>query len=247
MSPNPTLIFVAGAWHSIETWDKVISILKPHYKCTPVTLPSTLGDAEASLEDDINAVRDAISSETQLAHDVVVVVHSYGGAVGQSAIKGLTTKENTNGVIGLVMMASGFGQTGVSFIDGLGGKPPPSWRLDPSGFAILVAPSRELFYHDLPEEEGEYWVSKLQKQALKPMMEGGEHAYAGWMDLPVWFLITTEDKALPVQAQRMFVQMAKDLGGDITVREVDSSHSPMLSKPTETANFILEAAKSLAE
>ena len=61
-------------------------------------------------------------------------------------------------------------------------------------------------------------------------MEGGEHAYAGWIDVPVWYLSTMEDRALPVQAQRMFVQCAKDAGADVTVREVESSHSPMLSR-----------------
>lgn len=38
------------------------------------------------------------------------------------------------------------------------------------------------------------------------MFEGGEHAYAGWLDVPNWYLSTTEDKAFPVQAQRMVVQ-----------------------------------------
>jgi len=44
----------------------------------------------------------------------------------------------------------------------------------------------------------------------------------------------------------MLVQMAKDAGADVTLREVDSSHSPMLSKPQETADFIMEAAADLS-
>src|ERR1022692_3632099 len=35
-------------------------------------------------------------------------------------------------------------------------------------------------------------------------------------DLPVWYLATTEDKALPFEAQKYFVQTAKDAGGDVT-------------------------------
>jgi len=35
--------------------------------------------------------------------------------------------------------------------------------------------------------------------------------------------------------------MAKGAGGDTAVREVESSHSPMLSKPEETADLIMEA------
>lgn len=221
------------------------------YKCVCVDLPSTASDPSATFLDDIKATRNSIMSETAQGRDVVVVVHSYGGQVGNSAIKGLTKpKEHgsasatgqTGHVIGLVMIASGFTMTGVGFLEGFGGKPPPSWKTDPeSGFAIIVADPRELFYHDLPVEEGNYRVAKLEKQSLKALAEGGEHAYSGWMDVPVWYLATTEDKALPIEAQRFFVQMAKDAGGDVTLREVASSHSAMLSKPKETVDFILEA------
>jgi len=71
--------------------------------------------------------------------------------------------------------------------------------------------------------------------------EGGEWAYAGWMDLPVWFLATVEDKALPVEAQRTMVKFARDAGGDVMLRECMSGHSPMLSRPKEVVDFVLEA------
>ena len=187
---------------------------------------------------------------------MVVVVHSYGGAVGCSAVKGLTRPKETipssttgkkGYVIGIASMASGFGPSGMTFVDGLGGKLPPSWEVDEAtGFAEILAPPRETFYHDLPVEEGEYWVGKITKQAARPFMnpEGREFSYAGWMDVPVWYLATTDDKALPYEAQKHLLQMSRDAGGDITVREVESSHSPMLSKPEETAKFIEDAAAS---
>jgi pimeloyl-ACP methyl ester carboxylesterase len=252
MSSKPTLIFVPGSWHTPEVWNKVASLLEAqHYKCILVTLPSTTSNPSTTFFDDIKAVRDPIIEETTQGRNVVVVVWSYGGAVGCSAVKGLTSSANeTSGrVIGIASMASGFGPSGISFIEGLGGKPPPSWKVDEeSGFAVLVAEPREMFYHDLPVEEGNYWVSKLTKQASRPLMnpEGGEHAYAGWKEVPCWYLATSADKAFPFEAQKYLVQMSKDQGGDITVREVESSHSPMLSKPEETAKFIEEAAAAFA-
>lgn len=107
-----------------------------------------------------------------------------------------------------------------------------------------MAEPRDGLYHDLPEEEGNLWVSRLQKQSLKALTEGAEFTYSGWKDVPCWYLGTTADRALPFEAQKYFLQMAKDAGGDITSREIDSSHSPMLSKPVETADFIMEAAKA---
>ncbi|KAG9239196.1 Alpha/beta hydrolase fold-1 [Amylocarpus encephaloides] len=254
MSPRPTLVFVPGAWHGASTWEKVSSLLEEQsYKCVKVSLPSTSSNA-ATFGDDVKAVQAAVVAETTEGHDVVVVVHSYGGQVGNSAVKGLTRKDDsslakgpsTGHIIGIAMMATGFTATGVSFLEGLGGTPPPFWKIDlESGFAVLTVDPRPLFYHDLAEEEGNFWVSKLEKQSLKSLLEGGEYAYAGWKDVPVWYLATVDDQGLPIAIQRMFVQMAKDAGADVTLREVESSHSPMLSKPKETVEYLLEAVAAM--
>lgn len=258
-SQKPTLVFVPGAWHLASVWDQVTSILEAQgYKCIAVTLPTTISDPSKSFKDDFQAARDAIISETSQKRDVVVVMHSYGGAVGVSAIKGLTLQkqedastttasESSGHVIGIAMMATGFGSAGMTFLEALGGLPPPAWKLNyETGFADIVVDPREGLYHDLPEEEGKLWVSRLQKQSLKALTEGSEYTYAGWMDVPAWYLGTTDDKALPFQAQQYFLQVAKDAGADVTAREIDSSHSPMLSRPKETANFISEAAAAFA-
>jgi hypothetical protein len=46
--------------------------------------------------------------------------------------------------------------------------------------------------------------------------------------------------------QKMLVEMAKE-SADLTVREIDSSHSPMLSGPKEVVEFMLEAANAFTE
>lgn len=64
---------------------------KEGYKCIGVNLASV--GAEPPLQDfseDVEAVRNAISSEVEQEHDVAVVVHSYGGLPGCEAIKGFT-------------------------------------------------------------------------------------------------------------------------------------------------------------
>lgn len=113
MSSKPTFVLVPGAWHSASTWDKVVALLsEADYKSVAVTLPSTSGDTAATFLDDIEAVRAAITPETDAGRDAVVVVHSYGGHVGQSALKGLPTRrdpgpEGKGKVLGLAMMATG--------------------------------------------------------------------------------------------------------------------------------------------
>ena len=93
-------------------------------------------------------------------------------------------------------------------------------------------------------EEGEYWVSQLTQQALKPLCEGGEHVYSGWKDVPCWFLATTVDRSFPLEMQKMLVQGARDQGGNVVLREVESSHSPMLSRPEEVTRFLTDAIEA---
>ncbi|PYH41104.1 alpha/beta hydrolase [Aspergillus saccharolyticus JOP 1030-1] len=258
MTKLPTLIFIPGSWHQPSCYGSVIKLLQTQHKlhCVAITLPSTTGSRDATFKDDLDAARDAIAHETSHGRNVIVIAHSYGGMVGNSAIKGFTqpqppppagdTPPSPAGyVVGLILIASGFTFTGLSFMDPFFGHPPPSWRANrETGYAELVTPPRELFYHDLPREEAEYWVSQLTPQSLKALFEGGEFTYAGWQDVPVWYLGTVEDRGLPVLAQRMQVEMAREIGANVEHRELHTSHSPFLSQPEATAGIVREAVEA---
>lgn len=279
MSSNPTLVFIPGSWHKPICYDPVIRILQDQHnlKCTAVTLPSTSNNPAATFKDDVDAARAAIAHETNQGRNVVVIAHSYGGMVGNSAIKGFTKEQQavdvdlatatatvratgadtptqhasarkttpipTPGhIIGLILIASGFTFTGVTFMAPFLNRPPPAWRVNnQTGYAELVTPPAELFYHDLPPESAGYWTSQLTTQSLKALFEGGEHAYAGWKDVPVWYIGTVEDRGLPVLAQRMSVGMARGMGGKVEHRELCTSHSPFLSQPEATVGIVVEA------
>lgn len=261
MASSPTLVFVPGSWHKPACYDKIVKLLqdKHHLKCISITLPSTTGDPSATFKDDVDAAREAIASETNHDRDVVVVAHSYGGMVGNSAIKGFAAPQHSAArssppasipgghVIGLILIASGHTLTGLAFMDPFFGRPPPGWRVNnETGFADLVAPPEELFYHDLPAEEADYWTSQLTPQSLKALFEGGEFAYAGWMDVPSWYIGTVEDKGLPVVMQRLSVGMARGMGASVGHRELQTSHSPFLSQPDETVQIMVEAIEEFA-
>ncbi|RVX68509.1 hypothetical protein B0A52_07933 [Exophiala mesophila] len=254
MSTSPTLVFVPGAWHKPTCYDKIIHILQDqhHLKCVAITLPSTTDNPNATFKDDVDAARQAIYTETSQGRDVVVLARSYGGMVGNSAVKGFTRPKSqsttepqsssTGHVIGIVLIASGYTWTGVAFMDPFFGQPPPSWRVNKeTGFAELVLPPQKVFYHDLPAGEAEYWTSQLSSQSLKSLFEGGEHSYSGWLDVPSWYIGTIEDYGLPVVVQRMQVGMARSMGAIVEHRELQTSHSPFLSKPEETVEIITQA------
>ncbi|KAJ9355256.1 hypothetical protein DTO027B9_4345 [Paecilomyces variotii] len=257
MSDLPTLVFIPGSWHKPTCYNKVTKTLQGQHqlKCVSVTLPSTTGNPVATFKDDLDAAREAIFNETTHGRNVVVLAHSYGGIVGNSAIKGFTRPQDaaaneiqpptTGYVIGLILIASGFAMTGFSFMDPFFGHPPPSWRVNnETGYAELVILPRELFYHDLPADEAEYWISQLTTQSLKALFEGGEYVYSGWKHVPVWYIGTTEDRGLPVLVQRIQVGAVREQGCSVEHRELQTSHSPFLSQPEMTASIILEAVEA---
>lgn len=116
-----------------------------------------------------------------------------------------------------------------------------------TGLADITVNRAQLFYNtDLSPEDANRWAMKTGTHPAAAFVEGGEHMYAGWMDVPVWFLACTEDLAVPVEIQRMFIQGVKDAGANVTSREIKSSYCAMVSRPREVLEFITEALAAFA-
>jgi len=62
-----------------------------------------------------------------------------------------------------------------------------------------------------------------------------------WKSLPSWYLVATNDEAIPPDAERMF---ARRMGA--TPVEVPSSHVAMVSHPGEVTELITAAADTCA-
>jgi hypothetical protein len=62
-----------------------------------------------------------------------------------------------------------------------------------------------------------------------------------WKSLPSWYLVATEDEAIPPDAERLF---ASRMGA--TTIEVASSHVAMVSHPDEVTGLITRAAEACA-
>ena len=62
-----------------------------------------------------------------------------------------------------------------------------------------------------------------------------------WKSLPTWYLVATQDQAIPPEAERQF---AARMGA--TTIEVPSSHVAMASHPAEVTDLIKAAAETCA-
>jgi hypothetical protein len=109
------------------------------------------------------------------------------------------------------------------------------WKAPPTEFAKLS------FYHDLEPADMDHWASKLMPQSgwLERSTEG---LYAGYRDVAVWYIVCNNDRMLAPPLQEAFVNVIREVNSCLTVRHMDSGHSPFLKDPETMANYICEAA-----
>lgn len=207
---------------------------------------------------DIEAIRSAALDQIQQGHDVTVVCHSYGGLPTNDAVKGLDQPPTPGGgrVSAIVYIAALLVPECVKVSDVRASKgviPIDTYfeLLDDGNLSHIKGTNlAEMFYGDLPPEEAAQWVSRLQTQAAVTFDLATKNA--AWKDIPSWYLIALQDKALAPETQRAFVKEAREyldqVGGPGTGMKrlrsqgIDASHSPFLSRPKETADFIESAA-----
>jgi pimeloyl-ACP methyl ester carboxylesterase len=69
---------------------------------------------------------------------------------------------------------------------------------------------------------------------------GAPSGTPAWMSIPSWYLVASDDRAIPPVTQRF---MAERAGAQTA--EVNSSHVPQISQPDAVTEIILQAAESL--
>jgi hypothetical protein len=78
------------------------------------------------------------------------------------------------------------------------------------------------------------------QQALNASAFGNVMSVPAWKSLPAWYLVATEDEAIPPDAERLFASRM-----DATTVEVASSHVAMVSHPDEVVLLIKAAAAAV--
>lgn len=128
--------------------------------------------------------------------------------------------------------------------------PPKHWTdSDPTQTFRILTDSRPdgviwRFFHDLPYQEALLHVASLRQQTLSTFT-ASDGVYAGWQDVPVWYLICNQDHAMALERQQEMVKRAREAGGTVTTREIESGHEPFLSRPEEVVEFVEEATRDL--
>ncbi len=219
------IVLVHGGFVDGSGWEGVYKILtKKGYNVTVVQNPTI------SLAGDVAVTKRAIDAQDG---PVILVGHSYGGAVISQA----GTDPNVVGLVYITAFALDNGESVGSLLKNPppGSTPPPI--LPPQdGFLLL---DREkfpaAFAGDVKPETAAFMAASQVPWGLEAL--NGVVTDAAWKTKPSWYLITTEDRMIPPDAQRF---MSKRAGSKVV--EVQASHSVFLSKPDAVASIIEQAA-----
>ncbi|MGI9821906.1 alpha/beta fold hydrolase [Agromyces sp. Marseille-Q5079] len=234
-APKPTVVLVHGAFADSSGWNDVIERLQK--RGYPVLAAS---NPLRGLSTDAEYVKSILAT---IEGPIVLVGHSYGGAVITNAATG-----NPN-VVSLVYVAAYALDAGERLIDAneLGGghsslaehlviRPYPGAPEGDADGYIDPAYFRELFAADLPKKQAAVLAASQRPAALQALFTpSGEPA---WRSIPSWYVVASEDHTIPPEAERAMAARA----GSTTV-EIDSSHVVMMSHPGEVVDVILDAAQ----
>ena len=229
MSDTPNVVLVHGAWADGSSWSDVIRSLQASgFTVTAPQFPET------SLAADVARLRQVLRRQTG---PTVVAGHSYGGQI-MTALGA-----DAPNVVALVYIAA-FGLDQGESLGGLLSAGPPTPALahlivDEQAFAWL--PEEDFVNHFASDvERSRAKVMCAVQQGLSMSTFEDVMGVPAWKSHPSWYLIATNDEAIPPDAERMF---ARRMGA--TTIEVPASHLAMVSHPGEVVRWI-EAAANVA-
>jgi len=239
-APLPTIVLVHGAFADSSSWDATIAALqKRGYPVIAAANPLR------GLSSDSDYVRSLLAT---ISGPVVLVGHSYGGAVITNAARGAANVKALV-YIGAFVPAQGESLATIlppaQFPGALLGPDTTDVRPVPNAAApggqdadITIKPAdfRAVFADDVPP--GETALMAVTQRPLSYTAETEPSGVPAWQSLPSWDLITGDDKAIPPAGQRFMAARAH-----AHVECVDSSHAVMVSHPGAVVDIILDAAR----
>ncbi|KAL9034181.1 MAG: hypothetical protein Q9214_007161 [Letrouitia sp. 1 TL-2023] len=236
---KPVCVIVPGAWHPESAYADLINHFNDNgYPVVTARLPSFNTDSPSvsTCAADSDAVAQVLLSLIEEGKDIFVLNHSYGGIPGGGAAHGLSKvalqkQGKKGGVIGLVYMSAFVVPEGLSLVEYLGGQHPPYLQKN------QACGARDTLFNDIDPAKATELESSLLHHAIL--------AFESPAPAPAWaepefssnvvFVKCTQDMALPVFVQDMFIQRS---GVHWAVKELESSHSPFISHPKEIVGVI---------
>ncbi len=224
------VVLVHGGFVDGSGWAGVYKALRKDGYTVAIVQNPTI-----SLADDVAVTKRTIASQNG---PVILVGHSYGGAV-------ITEAGNDPKVAALVYVAAFAPDKGES-VSSLIKDPPPGAPVPPilppqDGYLFLdKAKFPASFAADVSGDVAAFMADSQVPWGVEAL--SGTIKEPAWRTKPSWYLVSTDDKMIPPEAQRAMSRRA----GSIVV-EVKGSHAVYVSQPQAVATLIEKAASDKEE
>jgi pimeloyl-ACP methyl ester carboxylesterase len=237
-SAKPTVVLVHGAWADSSGWAGVITRLQ-HDGYTVVAPANPL----RGLASDTAYLKTFLASITG---PIVLVGHSYGGAVITDAATG---NANVKSLVYIDAFAPDAGENVLQLTGSDSALANPDLSKVFSTVPGNAAPTADTDLYLLPSVfrkamAGDESAAKTAVLAAtqRPITLGAVSSPStapAWRTIPSWYLVGTADRAIPKAAQLAMAHRAKS-----HIVEVKAAHLSMISKPTAVTHLIETAARA---
>jgi pimeloyl-ACP methyl ester carboxylesterase len=233
---KPSIVLVHGAWADSSSWDAVVTRLQAD-GYTVYVPPNPL----EGLPYDAEAIRDYLDT---IPGPVILVGHSYGGAVITNAATG---DKNVKALVYVDAFAPAQGQTVGELVSAVPGScaggdnlslaPYPGAPAGAEDAYITQSAFSSCMANDLPAAEARQLAATQRPLTTAALAEPS--GVPAWKTIPSWALVGTADQAIPPAEQ---LAMARTAHAHIT--EVNASHLSMISHPGAVTSVILRAVRA---
>ena len=218
------IVLVHGGFVDGSGWQSVYTILKGRGFSVSVVQNPTI-----SLADDVAAANRVIDAQDG---PVILVGHSYGGAVISEA----GNNPKVERLVYITAFALDSGESvGTLIKDPVPGAAVPPIMPPQDGFLLLDSTKfAESFAGDVEPDLAAFMGDSQVPWGLDAL--NGMVTSAAWRSKRSWYLIATEDRMIPPDAQRLMAKRAQA----ITI-EVKGSHAIFVSQPQSVADLVARA------
>ncbi len=230
------IVLVHGAFHGAWCWERLRAVLDERaLPSIAVDLPGH-GESTAPLGD-LHADADHVAAVlADMDEEVVLVGHSYGGAV---ITQGAGSTGNASHLVYVAAICPDVGESvGRSVVT----SEPQRTKLDDAlvaaGGILTVNPERAVaaFYHDCDPADADAARHQLGPQARASLIQPVTNA--AWRSVPSTYILCRDDRAVAPSLQAIFATRCG------SVVELDSGHSPFLSMPAAVADVLEPLARA---
>ncbi|KAL9028490.1 MAG: hypothetical protein Q9196_003145, partial [Gyalolechia fulgens] len=201
---KPAIVLAHGAWHVPEHYTKFVDRLQQagfEVVCPLLPTCDNKKRLTANMYEDARVVRDRTIALIERSREVIMLLHSYGGAVGTEAVKGLSKDQRTQanlsgGITHLIYMCGFMLQVG----ECVGGaslprpSPDPVARDEVTGTTYICESPIQLFYADVEPEEAKKMEALVVHQSGPAMTD--VVTYPAWQYIPTTYVRTLKDQVL---------------------------------------------------